>query len=652
MRLSLLRAIASCLICIAWMATTTIPARAQSEEDASVLKIAKPKKKAKKRASEPGSINARVNRGMVSIVTSDDDAETVNDIARALNEEGKMRVVPILGESAVANVRDLLYLRGVDAGILNADVLAYLRITGEMPAAQSRLRYVTKLYDKTVFLIAAPSIAAIGDLAGKKIGTAGETSDSGVTARTILSLAKIEAELISSTLPKAVDGVLRGELAGLIAVERDATSLLRFIPEGSGLRILPLPPSAELSAIYASRHVDPLEAPSLLPAEGVDTLTVPALLTVYDWKQGGTRYPAVADFAGKLIGRTADAASFADGRAWRQVTPDVEIAGWDRFAAASETIAATVEQRKALPRPADDSAVGIAMTQAPAAADGATTTTTLVAVPSQPIAAAAPAATGTAAPQPGLLRLVASRRAPLVDDTQQGGGVVTEILTSGLAADGAAGVQLTWSSDPNMELAGLSEGKSFDAGLAWAMSDCDNVSELSEQSALLCDQFLFSEPILQVLTVLFSRSDAGFKFAEDSEIAGKSICLPEGADEAELNRQGRGWLKQQTVTLVRAPNLQDCFKMVSARDADIVMASEIEGRTVLAASGLSAEIEMAERPLATESLAAVVARTHPMADAIIARINDALAKVKANGGYYSLVDKHLVALWGKAPATP
>lgn len=651
MRMSFLKAIASCLICISLMATTVIPAAAQSEDEASTLKITKPKKKARKKASEPGSINARVNRGMVSIVTSDDDAETVNDIARALNEEGKMRVVPILGESAVANVRDLLYLRGVDAGILNADVLAYLRITGEMPAAQSRLRYVTKLYDKTVFLIAAPSVAAFGDLAGKKIGTAGETSDSGVTARTLLSLAKIEAELVSSTMAKSVDGMLKGELAGMIAVERDATSLLRFIPEGSGLRILPLPLSAELSAMYASRHVDPLEAPSLLPAAGVDTLTLPTLLTVYDWKQGGSRYAAVADFAGKLIGRTADAASFADGRAWRQVSPDIEISGWQRFAAASETIAATVEQRKALPRPADDSAVGIATTQAPAAADGAATTTTAAPAPAQTVVAVVPPAAATA-PQADILRLVAARRAPLVDDTQQGGGIVTEILTSGLAADGAAGVQLTWSSDRATELAGLTEGKSFDAGLAWAMSDCDNISELSEQSAMLCDQFLFSEPILQVLTVLFSRSDAGFKFAEDSEIAGKSICLPEGADEAELNRQGRGWLKQQTVTLVRAPTLQDCFKMVSARDADIVMASEIEGRTVLAASGLSADIDMAERPLATESLSAVVARTHPTADAIIARINDALAKVKANGGYYTLVDKHLVALWGEAPATP
>jgi ABC-type amino acid transport substrate-binding protein len=81
------------------------------------------------------------------------------------------------------------------------------------------------------------------------------------------------------------------------------------------------------------------------------------------------------------------------------------------------------------------------------------------------------------------------------------------------------------------------------------------------------------------------------------------------------------------------------------------MASEIEGRTALAVSGLSGEIDMLERPLATESLAAVVSKNHPNAGAVIERINAALAKVKANGGYYSLVDKHLVALWGAAPAT-
>jgi polar amino acid transport system substrate-binding protein len=263
----------------------------------------------------------------------------------------------------------------------------------------------------------------------------------------------------------------------------------------------------------------------------------------------------------------------------------------------------------------------------------------------QPVAAQSPAPAG-------FLRVVAGRRQPLVDDSQQGGGVVTEILTSGLQSDGASGVQLTWSSDRSADLAGLNEGKTYDVGLAWPASDCDAVSDLSEQSAMLCDQFLFTEPILQVLTVLFAKSDSGFEFNEDGEIAGKSLCLPAGAEEAELNRGGRGWLKQQLVTVVRAPTLEACFKLVAARDADAVMASEIEGRTVLAASGLGGEIEMLERPIATESLSAVVARNHPQAEQIVSRLNSALARVKSNGAYYSLVDKHLVALWGNASATP
>lgn len=635
MRLSRLRAIASCLIAVAWIAAVALPAKAQSESTGSTLKIAKSKKKVRKSTSEPGSINDRINRGLVSIVTSDDDAEAVNDIARALNEEGKMRVVPILGESAVANVRDLLYLRGVDAGILNADVLAYLRITGELAAAQRRVRYVTKLYDKTVFIIVGPAIASVGELTGKKIATTSATSDSGVTARTIVSLAQIDSELVPTTMPKAVEGLLTGELAGLVAVERDAARLLRFIPEGSGLKIVTLPASAELGKVYATRQVAALEAPSLVPAEGVATLTVPTLLAVFDWKRESPRYPAVADFVSKLIGRTADASSYDEGRAWREMTPDVEIPGWQRFDVAASAIAGTATQRQSLPRP--NAAAEVAVVTSP---------------DSEPFAVSSvPAPVEAGKGQAGLLRIVASRRQPLVDDSRQGGGIVTEILTSGLAADGAAGVQLTWSSDRQTDLDGLVEGKSFDAGLAWATTDCDSVSDLSEQSAVLCDQFLFTEPILQVLTVLFARSDSGITFAADGEMAGKSLCLPDGADEAELNRGGRGWLRQRTVTLVRASTLADCFKMVAARDADVVMASEIEGRTALAASGFAGEIEMLERPLATESLAAVVAKSHPKAVAVVERINAALAKVKANGGYYSLVDKHLVALWGPAPAT-
>jgi len=630
MSLSFFRAIASCLLCVLWIATAALPAAAQTDDGAQTVKSAK--KKAGKNADDSASINERINRGMVSIVTSDDDVETVNDVARALNEEGTMRIVPILGESAVANVRDLLYLRGVDAGILNADVLAYLRITDEMPAAQRRVRYVTKLYDKTVLLVVAPSIAGIGDLQGKKIATAGETTDSGVTARTIVSLAKIDAELVATTTPKAVEGLLTGEVSAFIAVERDAAALLRFIPEGSGLRIVPLPASPALSEIYGSRQVAAIEAPSLLPPAGVETLTVPALLAVFDWKAGGTRYPAVARFVEKLVARTAEAASFEDGRAWREIAPDAGISGWQRFQPASEAIEATATARKALPKPAVEETV---------AAVTPTATATL----------AATSLVTTQTPTVSLLRVVAGRRQPLVDDTQQGGGIVTEILTSGLAADGASGVELTWSADRDADLAGLLEGHTYDAGLAWPASDCDNISDLSEQSAMLCDQFLFSEPILQVLTVLFARNDSGFAFADDGEIAGKSICLPEGADEAELNRGGRGWLRQQIVTLVRAPTLEACFKMVAARDADAVLASEIEGRAALAASGLGGEVDMLERQLATESLTAVVAKNHPQAEAIVQRINAALTKVKANGGYYSLVDKYLVALWGAPPAT-
>jgi len=44
--------------------------------------------------------------------------KVVEDIAKAVNDGEKLRVLPIVGDGGSQNIRDLLYLRGVDAGIV------------------------------------------------------------------------------------------------------------------------------------------------------------------------------------------------------------------------------------------------------------------------------------------------------------------------------------------------------------------------------------------------------------------------------------------------------------------------------------------------------------------------------------------------------
>lgn len=70
---------------------------------------------------DPGAVNA----GTVTIITAPaGGAKSVfaADMARVLDEQDKLRVLPVLGKGPVQNVIDLLYLRSIDMGLVATDV--------------------------------------------------------------------------------------------------------------------------------------------------------------------------------------------------------------------------------------------------------------------------------------------------------------------------------------------------------------------------------------------------------------------------------------------------------------------------------------------------------------------------------------------------
>ena len=53
------------------------------------------------------------------------------DISNVLDNlpGANLRVIPVLGKSAGQNILDMLYLKGVDMGVVDQDILAYLKRT-------------------------------------------------------------------------------------------------------------------------------------------------------------------------------------------------------------------------------------------------------------------------------------------------------------------------------------------------------------------------------------------------------------------------------------------------------------------------------------------------------------------------------------------
>ena len=299
-------------------------------------------KAAKPRAKRPSptaqdNIRQLVNEGTVTILTdgvterSGLVTELAGELAETVDADGRLRLLPVMGYGATTSVRDLLYLRGIDLGILNADVLTYLRLEKKMPEAERRLRYVTRLLDKTVFIAARPEILTLGDLKGRTVAVSAKDSDAHVTARTVLGLAGVEATLVFASMEQAATLLSLGQVQAVVALDRDALGLERRLGKDADVHLLPLAAEGALAGVYQSRLVTADEAPGLVPPEGVTTLTVPTVLAVFGWRPTHKRFAAVNGFVSTLFGAIGRLQTRDASGVWGEIDPRQDVAGWQRY---------------------------------------------------------------------------------------------------------------------------------------------------------------------------------------------------------------------------------------------------------------------------------------------------------------------------------
>ena len=102
-----------------------------------------------------------------------------------LDEGDQMRVLPIVGRGSVQSIADILFLKGVDLGIMRADTLDYLERKGYTGNIRGQFAYITKLYNEEMHVVAKTSIKSLADLNGKRVAVDLPNGGTFVTAITI-----------------------------------------------------------------------------------------------------------------------------------------------------------------------------------------------------------------------------------------------------------------------------------------------------------------------------------------------------------------------------------------------------------------------------------------------------------------------------------
>jgi uncharacterized protein len=574
-----------------------------------------------------------VRRGLVSVLT-DGIADPGSRATRAINQlaayaghMSNVRVLPISGHGATENVRDLLYLRGVDLAVLNSDILAFLDQTGQYPDARRRLRYVTHLFDQKVFLLVRNGINAIEDLRGRRLVVLSEAGPGRITARALFGLSRIDVAVEALAPGDVLDDAGLAKFDGALLLSDDLARVRFGKRAREEYHLLAIPMTPELQKSYRSAVIDTQEAAGFSNAAAVETVTVSALLAVFNWAPSQGRYPDVANFITALFSNFKGLRQTSNS-IWRQADVSAAPPGWIHFP-------------QLLPHQVL-SPVQLAE----------------LAVVDRPVFALPPAAEPGPVPDSRIkhIRVLAAERAPLADRHLPDGGLIAALVSASLhLADrrdgGRSEIDVSWTSSlPMVER--LQSESSIDLSLPWESADCEQPNDLAQASAMLCDDVIYSEPVLQLVIGLFAPADGGFDFNTDESIFGKSICVPLDRDVSVLNSDGRRWLSDKRISMIRRPTLIDCISLTQQRDADAFVASDLEGRYALGQLGLSQLFKMMERPLGTRGVHVIVPKDRPQTEELINAVNVGLKQLKQTDVYSSIIRQHLMKLWNTRASAP
>jgi TRAP-type uncharacterized transport system substrate-binding protein len=583
--------------------------------------------------AEAPNPRAEARKGLVSVLTDGitdpggQATQAINQFAAYASHIANVRVLPIAGHGAAANVRDLLFLRGVDFAVLNSDVLAFLDQTGKYPDARRRIRYVTHLFDQKVFLLVRNEIKTIEDLRGRKLVVLSEDGAGRVTAGALFGLRKIDAAVEAIGPGEVLDDAGLGKFHGALLLSDELAQVRFGVQMRQDYHLLPVTMTPELQKTYQSAMIEGQELAGFSNATSVETVAVSALLAVFNWTPSQGRYADVTNFVTALFLNLKGLRQQASNSIWRQANISAQPPGWTRFPAAQPGHVLTPPQLAEL-----------AVVDRPPVA----------LVPAEPSQAPAGKARH--------IRVLAAERAPLADQHLPDGGLITALLNASLRiADrrdpGHAEVDVAWTSTlPTIEV--LQSDGTIDFSLPWESADCEQPNDLSHASAALCDGVLYSDPLLQTVIGLFALSDSGFDFNVDESIFGKTICVPLERDVSVLNGNGRKWLSDRRISLIRRPTLLDCISLAQQREADAFVATDLEGRYALGQLGLSQLFKMMERPLGTRGVHVIVPKEHAQAVELINAVNQGLKQLKQSDAYSTIIRQHLMKLWDTRASTP
>src|SRR3979490_1577597 len=253
--------------------------------------------------SGEAQIRERLNAGTIGLAGGLLEGAPIRfatEIARVVNDGGVVHVLPIVTRGPTENVNDLLYLRGVDAAIINSDSLEEYK--SQVPQIRQRMTYLLSLFPSELHIFVWPEIRSLSDLAGKKVNFNTQGTAAAYSGPLIFSRLGVDVEKMFIPHPVALEQMKRGEIAGVVFVTSKPVDAFVKGKWEEGFKFLPVEYGSKFEDYYLPSYLEPADYPNLVAkGERISTIAVPTILASYNWRPGSTRYSRVARFVDELF---------------------------------------------------------------------------------------------------------------------------------------------------------------------------------------------------------------------------------------------------------------------------------------------------------------------------------------------------------------
>ena len=281
-----------------------------------------------------------ISQGVVVLETESSAGISVRiaeELAKVINDGSRRRILPVIGIGSLQNIMDLSLLRGIDVAILQKDVLDYVKQQNLVPQIESRVNYVTTLYNEEFHLLARAEIKSISDLANRKVSVDVQGAGTAITAARLFDLLRMAVTTTNDDPREALEKLRQGDVVAVALVAgKPAPAFCDLIGE-NGLHFLPIPSDAAAGAGYTPARLTAGDYPGLVPYnQPVDTVAVGTLLAVNEIPAGSDRYRNLASFVDAFFGGFQSLLQPGHHPKWHEVNIMAELPGWRRFPPATQ----------------------------------------------------------------------------------------------------------------------------------------------------------------------------------------------------------------------------------------------------------------------------------------------------------------------------